>query len=67
MEDEEHMVSIVPETTEGYKQMNTNKPIWLFPPSNDSTEEYNSFYQSTFNVMYDMYLVHTHFSWGGVW
>ena len=27
------------ETTEGYKQMNTNKPIWLRPPSDVSAEE----------------------------
>eukprot|EP00580_Thalassiosira_gravida_P009944 CAMPEP_0201625364 /NCGR_PEP_ID=MMETSP0493-20130528/1185_1 /ASSEMBLY_ACC=CAM_ASM_000838 /TAXON_ID=420259 /ORGANISM="Thalassiosira gravida, Strain GMp14c1" /LENGTH=528 /DNA_ID=CAMNT_0048095331 /DNA_START=11 /DNA_END=1597 /DNA_ORIENTATION=- len=55
----------VPETTEGYELMNTNKPIWLRSPSEVTEEEYKDFYQSAFRATYDEPLAHTHFSLEG--
>ena len=55
----------VPKITEGYKQMNTNTPIWLQSPSDVSAKEYKDFYQSACNAAYDGPLTHTHFSLGG--
>jgi heat shock protein beta len=45
--------------------MNTNKPIWLRPPSEVTEEEYKDFYQSAFRATYDEPLAHTHFSLEG--
>lgn len=64
-EGEEPKMKTVPETTEGYEQMNTNKPIWLRSPSDVSEEEYKDFYQSAFRASYDEPLAHTHFSLEG--
>jgi len=64
-EDEEPKMKTVPETTEGYEQMNTNKPIWLRSPSDVTEEEYKDFYQSAFKATYDEPLGHTHFSLEG--
>lgn len=64
-EGEEPKMKTVPETTEAYEQMNTNKPIWLRPPSEVSEEEYKDFYQSAFRASYDEPLAHTHFSLEG--
>eukprot|EP00584_Thalassiosira_punctigera_P016732 CAMPEP_0172555084 /NCGR_PEP_ID=MMETSP1067-20121228/57903_1 /TAXON_ID=265564 ORGANISM="Thalassiosira punctigera, Strain Tpunct2005C2" /NCGR_SAMPLE_ID=MMETSP1067 /ASSEMBLY_ACC=CAM_ASM_000444 /LENGTH=749 /DNA_ID=CAMNT_0013343593 /DNA_START=27 /DNA_END=2276 /DNA_ORIENTATION=+ len=63
--DEEPKMKTVPETTEGYEQMNTNKPIWLRTPSEVTEEEYKDFYQSAFRASYDEPLSHTHFSLEG--
>jgi heat shock protein beta len=64
-EGEEPKMKTVPETTEAYEQMNTNKPIWLRPPSEVTEEEYKDFYQSAFRATYDEPLAHTHFSLEG--
>jgi len=64
-EGEEPKMKTVPETTEGYEQMNTNKPIWLRPPSEVTEEEYRDFYQSAFRASYDEPMAHTHFSLEG--
>jgi len=64
-EDEEPKMKTVPETTEGYEEMNTNKPIWLRSPSEVTEEEYKDFYQSAFKASYDEPLAHTHFSLEG--
>ena len=64
-EGEEPKMKTVPETTEGYEQMNTNKPIWLRSPSDVTPEEYKDFYQSAFRASYDEPLAHTHFSLEG--
>ncbi len=64
-EDEEPKTKTVPETTEGYERMNTNKPIWLRSPSEVTEEEYKDFYQSAFRASYDEPLSHTHFSLEG--
>ena len=64
-EGEEPKMKTVPETTEGYEQMNTNKPIWLRSPSDVTEEEYKDFYQSAFRASYDEPLAHTHFSLEG--
>eukprot|EP00579_Thalassiosira_antarctica_P001301 CAMPEP_0201866988 /NCGR_PEP_ID=MMETSP0902-20130614/1382_1 /ASSEMBLY_ACC=CAM_ASM_000551 /TAXON_ID=420261 /ORGANISM="Thalassiosira antarctica, Strain CCMP982" /LENGTH=789 /DNA_ID=CAMNT_0048392073 /DNA_START=55 /DNA_END=2424 /DNA_ORIENTATION=+ len=64
-EDEEPKMKTVPETTEGYEQMNTNKPIWLRSPSDVTEEEYKDFYQSAFKATYDEPLGQTHFSLEG--
>ena len=55
----------VPETTQGYEQMNTNKPIWLRSTSEVTEEEYKDFYQSAFRASYDEPMAHTHFSLEG--
>jgi len=64
-EGDEPKMKTVPETTEGYEQMNTNKPIWLRSPSDVTEEEYKDFYQSAFRATYDEPLCHTHFSLEG--
>jgi heat shock protein beta len=64
-EGEEPKMKTVPETTESYEQMNTNKPIWLRSPSEVTEEEYKDFYQSAFRATYDEPLAHTHFSLEG--
>ena len=64
-EGEEPKMKTVPETTQGYEQMNTNKPIWLRSPSEVTEEEYKDFYQSAFRASYDEPLAHTHFSLEG--
>lgn len=64
-EGEEPKMKTVPETTEGYEQMNTNKPIWLRSPSEVTEEEYKDFYQSAFRASYDEPMAHTHFSLEG--
>ncbi|KAL7427387.1 hypothetical protein ACHAXH_002100 [Discostella pseudostelligera] len=64
-EGEEPKMKTVPETTQGYEQMNTNKPIWLRSPSDVTEEEYKDFYQSAFRASYDEPLAHTHFSLEG--
>ena len=61
-EDEEPKMKTVPETPEGYEQMNTNRPIWLQSPSNMTEDKYKDFYLSTFKATYDEPLGHTHFS-----
>lgn len=64
-EGEEPKTKTVPETTEGFERMNTNKPIWLRSPSDVTEEEYKDFYQSAFRASYDEPLAHTHFSLEG--
>ena len=64
-EGEEPKMKTVPETTEAYEQMNTNKPIWLRSPADVTAEEYKDFYQSAFRATYDEPLAHTHFSLEG--
>lgn len=64
-EGEEPKMKTVPETTEAYEQMNTNKPIWLRAPSEVTEEEYKDFYQSAFRATYDEPQAHTHFSLEG--
>ena len=61
----EPKMKTVPKTTEGYEQMNTNKPIWLRSPSEVTPDEYRDFYQSAFRASYDEPLAHTHFSLEG--
>mmetsp|Transcript_23613 Transcript_23613/g.51132 ORF Transcript_23613/g.51132 Transcript_23613/m.51132 type:complete len:773 (+) Transcript_23613:54-2372(+) len=65
VEGEEPKMKTVPETTEGYEQMNTNKPIWLRTPNDVTEEEYKDFYQGAFHASYDEPLAHTHFSLEG--
>ncbi|KAL3797484.1 hypothetical protein ACHAW5_010093 [Stephanodiscus triporus] len=64
-EPKEPKMKTVPKTTEGYEQMNTNKPIWLRSPSDVTPDEYRDFYQSAFRASYDEPLAHTHFSLEG--
>lgn len=64
-EGEESKMKTVPETTEAYEQLNTNKPIWLRSPSEVTDEEYKDFYQSAFRATYDEPQAHTHFSLEG--
>jgi len=65
VEGEEPKMKTVPETTEGFEQMNTNKPIWLRTPNEVTEEEYKDFYQGAFKATYDEPLAHTHFSLEG--
>lgn len=59
-EGEEPKMKTVPETTEGYEQMNTNKPIWLRSPSDVTEEEYKDFYQSAFrHRTMNLWRIHT--------
>merc|ERR1712176_963892 len=60
-EGEEPKTKTVPETKEGYEQVNTQKPIWLRPPREVEEEEYKSFYSTAFKAAYDTPMKHNHF------
>lgn len=60
-EGEEPKMKTVPETKEGYEQVNTQKPIWLRSPKDVTEEEYKDFYRSAFKASYDDPMKYTHF------
>jgi len=60
-EGEEPKMKTVPETTEGYERVNTQKPIWLRAPKDVTESEYKEFYASAFKSSYDEPMKHTHF------
>lgn len=60
-EGEEPKMKTVPETKEGYEQVNTQKPIWLRSPKDVTEEEYKEFYKSAFKASYDEPMKYTHF------
>jgi molecular chaperone HtpG len=60
-EGEEPKMKTVPETTEGYETVNTQKPIWLRSPKDVEEEEYRDFYKSAFRNSYDVPMKYSHF------
>ncbi|KAL3924266.1 MAG: hypothetical protein SGILL_001146 [Bacillariaceae sp.] len=60
-EGEEPKMKTVPETTEGYETVNTQKPIWLRSPKDVEDQEYQDFYKSAFRNSYDIPMKYTHF------
>lgn len=60
-EGEEPKMKTVPETKEGYEQVNKQKPIWLRPPKEVSDEDYEDFYRSAFRASYDNPMKWSHF------
>ena len=60
-EGEEPKMKTVPQTKEGYEQVNNNKPIWLRPPKEVAEEDYKEFYKSAFRSSYDEPMKWTHF------
>ena len=60
-EGEEPKMKTVPETTEGYDRVNTQKPIWLRSPKDVTELEYQDFYKSAFKGSYDEPMKYTHF------
>jgi heat shock protein beta len=60
-EGEEPKMKTVPETTEGYELVNSQKPIWLRPPREVEEDEYKEFYKSAFRASYDEPMKWTHF------
>jgi len=60
-EGEEPKTKTVPETTEGYETINSQKPIWLRPPKEVEEQEYKDFYKSAFRAAYDEPIKWTHF------
>lgn len=60
-EGEEPKMKTVPETKEGYEQINNQKPIWLRSPREVEETEYTDFYKSAFRASYDEPMKHTHF------
>jgi molecular chaperone HtpG len=60
-EGEEPKMKTVPETTEGYETVNTQKPIWLRSPKDVEEQEYKDFYKSAFRNSYDIPMKYSHF------
>lgn len=60
-EGEEPKMKTVPETKEGYEQVNKHKPIWLRSPKEVTEDEYTDFYKGAFRSAYDNPMKHTHF------
>jgi molecular chaperone HtpG len=60
-EDEEPKMKTIPETTEGYSTLNTQKPIWLRSPREVTDEEYTDFYKAAFKAQYDEPMKWNHF------
>jgi heat shock protein beta len=60
-EGEEPKLKTVPETKEGYEQVNKHKPVWLRSPKDVTEEEYTEFYKGAFRSAYDEPMKHTHF------
>jgi len=54
----------VPKTTEEYEVQNSQKPLWMRPPSKVTAEQYEEFYKSTFKA-FDKPLTLSHFSLEG--
>ena len=64
-EGEEPKMKTVPETTEGYETVNTQKPIWLRPPKEVEEDEYKNFYKTAFRNSYDEPMKYSHFALEG--
>lgn len=60
-EGEEPKMKTVPETSEGFERVNTQKPIWLRSPREVEEDEYKDFYKSAFRAAYDDPMKWTHF------
>ncbi|GKZ00276.1 hypothetical protein MPSEU_000980500 [Mayamaea pseudoterrestris] len=60
-EGEEPKMKTVPETTEGFELINTQKPIWLRPVKEVEEQEYKDFYKSAFRASYDEPMKWSHF------
>ena len=60
-EGEEPKMKTVPETTQDWETVNTQKPIWLRSPKDVEDEEYQNFYKSAFRNSYDIPMKYTHF------
>jgi len=60
-EGEEPKTKTVPQTSEAYERVNSNKPIWLRPPREVEDQEYQDFYKSAFRSSYDTPMKHSHF------
>eukprot|EP00284_Hemiselmis_tepida_P013329 CAMPEP_0174925232 /NCGR_PEP_ID=MMETSP1355-20121228/7769_1 /TAXON_ID=464990 /ORGANISM="Hemiselmis tepida, Strain CCMP443" /LENGTH=739 /DNA_ID=CAMNT_0016171123 /DNA_START=36 /DNA_END=2255 /DNA_ORIENTATION=+ len=63
-EGEEKKMKSVPVTTQDWEVQNTQKPLWMRPPSKVTAEQYEEFYKSTFKV-FDKPLTLSHFSLEG--
>mmetsp|Transcript_4565 Transcript_4565/g.11592 ORF Transcript_4565/g.11592 Transcript_4565/m.11592 type:complete len:776 (+) Transcript_4565:125-2452(+) len=64
-EGEEPKMKTVPETTEGYETVNTQKPIWLRSPKEVEEDEYKNFYKTAFRNSYDEPMKYSHFALEG--
>merc|ERR1712157_175490 len=64
-EGEEPKMKTIPVTTEGYEQLNNQKPIWLRTPNDVTEEEYTEFYKTAFKAAYDTPMAHSHFALEG--
>jgi len=64
-EGDEPKMKTIPVTTEGYDQMNNQKPIWLRSPKDVTEEEYTEFYKTAFKAAYDEPMANTHFALEG--
>jgi len=60
-EGEEPKMKTVPETIEGYEEVNNQKPIWLRSPREVEENEYKEFYKTAFKSSYDEPMKSTHF------
>jgi len=60
-EGEEPKMKTVPETTEGYENVNNQKPIWLRSPRDVEENEYKEFYKTAFKSSFDDPMKSTHF------
>jgi molecular chaperone HtpG len=60
-EGEEPKMKTVPETTEGFELINSQKPIWLRPVREVEEQEYKDFYKSAFRAAYDEPMKWSHF------
>jgi len=60
-EGEEPKMKTVPEITQGYELLNTQKPIWLRSPRDVTETEYTEFYKSAFRSAYDEPMKYAHF------
>jgi len=63
-EGEEKKTKSVPVTKSDWEVQNTQKPLWMRPPSKVTAEQYEEFYKSTFKV-FDKPLTLSHFSLEG--
>jgi len=60
-EGEEPKMKTVPIKSEGFEQLNNQKPIWLRSPKEVTEEEYTEFYKAAFKSSYDDPMAKTHF------
>ncbi len=64
-EGEEPKTKTVPNVSQEFTLMNTQKPIWLRSPREVEEPEYAEFYKAAFKASYDEPMAHTHFNLEG--